>query len=39
MKIKAPGNFTIPFTIGISEMGKELCDPRATINLRPLFVV
>ena len=39
MKIKDPGSFTIPCTIGISEMGKALCDPRATINLMPLFVV
>ena len=39
MKMQDPGSFTIPFTIGNSEMGKALCDSRANINLMPLFVV
>ena len=39
MKMKDPGNFTIPCTIGNSEMGKALCDSGASINLMPLSVV
>ena len=38
-KIKDPGKFIIPCTIGNSEMGKALCDSRASINLMPLSVV
>ena len=38
-KMQDPSSFTIPCTIGNSEMGKALCDSRASINLMPLFVV
>ena len=33
------GSFTIPCTVGNSEMGKALCGSRASINLIPLSVV
>ena len=33
-----PGNFTIPCEIGPADMGKALCDSRASINLMPLSV-
>ena len=39
MKMKDPGSFTIPCTIGNSKMGKALCDSEASINLMPLSVV
>ena len=39
MKMQDPGSFTIPYTIGNSEMGKTLCDFGASINLMPLYVV
>ena len=39
VKMKNPGNFTIPCTIGNYEMGKALCDYGANINLMPLSVV
>ena len=39
VKMQDPGSFTIPCTIGNSEMGKALCDSRASINLMPLSVV
>ena len=38
-KMQDPGSFTIPCTIGNSEMGKALCDSRASINLMPLSIV
>ena len=38
-KMQDPDTFTIPCTIGNSEMGKTLCDSRASINLMPLSVV
>ena len=38
-KMQDPSSFTIPYTIGNSEMGKALCDSRASINLMPLSVV
>ena len=38
-KMQDPGSFTIPCTIWNFEMGKALCDSRASINLMPLFVV
>ena len=38
-KMQDPGSFTIPCTIGNSEMGKSLCDSRASINMMPLSVV
>ena len=38
-KMQDPGSFTIPYTIGNSEMGKALCDSRANINLIPLSVI
>ena len=38
-KMQDPGSFTIPCTIGNSEMGKALCDSRANIKLFPLYVV
>ena len=37
-KMQDPGKFTIPCTIGDSEMRKALCDSRAGINLMPLYV-
>ena len=39
MKMQDPGSFTIPCTIGNSEMGKAQCDSRARINLMPLSIV
>ena len=39
MKMQDPSSFTIPYTIGNSELGKALCDSRASINLMPLLVV
>ena len=39
VKMQDPGSFTIPCTIGNSEMGKELCDSGASINLMPLSLV
>ena len=37
-KMQDPGSFTIPYEIGQANMGKALCDSRASINLMPLFV-
>ena len=37
-KMQDPGSFTIPCEIGHADMGKVLCDSRASINLMPLFV-
>ena len=37
-KMKDPGSFTIPCTIGGFEIQKALCDSGASINLMPLFV-
>ena len=39
LKMQDPGSFIIPCTIGNFEMGKALCDSRASINLMPLLVV
>ena len=38
-KMKDPGSFTIPCSIGKYEFKKALCDSRASINLMPLSVV
>ena len=38
-KMKDPGSFTIPFSIGKYEFKKALCDSGANINLMPLSVV
>ena len=38
-KMKDPGSFTIPCSIGKYEFKKALCDSGASINLRPLSVV
>ena len=38
-KMKEPGSFTIPCSIGKYEFKKALCDSRASINLMPLSVV
>ena len=38
-KMKDPGNFTIPCSIGKYEFKKALCDSGASINLMPLSVV
>ena len=38
MKMHDPSSFTIPCTIGDSEMGKTLCDSGASINLMLLSV-
>ncbi|KAK4567385.1 hypothetical protein RGQ29_003257, partial [Quercus rubra] len=37
-KLKDPGSFTIPCTIGKSYFDRALCDLGASINLMPLFV-
>ncbi|XP_059288074.1 uncharacterized protein LOC132041379 [Lycium ferocissimum] len=37
-KLKDPGNFTISITIGNIELGLELCDLGASINLMPISV-
>ena len=37
-KMKDPGSFTIPCTIGGFEIQKALCDSSASINLMPLSV-
>ncbi|XP_070018313.1 uncharacterized protein [Nicotiana sylvestris] len=37
-KLKDPGAFTIPCTIGIVEFAKSLCDLGASINLMPYSV-
>ena len=36
-KMKDPGSFTIPCSIGNHYLGKALCDFGASINLMPLF--
>ena len=38
-KMKDPGSFTIPCSIGKFEFKKALCDYGASINLMPLSVV
>ena len=38
-KMKDPGSFTIPCSIGKCEFKKALCDSGATINLTPLSLV
>ena len=38
-KMKDPGSFTIPCSIGKYELKKALCDSGASINLMPLSVV
>ena len=38
-KMKDPGSFTIPCSIGKYEFKKALCDSSASINLMPLLVV
>ena len=38
-KMKDPGSFTIPYSIGKYEFKKALCDYGASINLMPLSVV
>ena len=38
-KMKDPGSFTIPCSIGNYEFKKALCDSRANINFMPLSVV
>ena len=37
-KMQDPGNFTIPCEIRHADVGKALCDSRASINLIPLLV-
>ncbi|XP_024992455.1 uncharacterized protein LOC112526402 [Cynara cardunculus var. scolymus] len=37
-KLKDPGSFTIPCSIGGKEIGKALCDLESSINLMPLYV-
>ena len=39
VKMKDPGSFTIPCSIGKYEFKKALCDSRASINFMPLSVV
>ena len=38
-KMKDPGSFTVPCSIGKYEFKKALCDSGASINLMPLSVV
>ena len=38
-KMKDPGSFTIPCSIGKYELKKALCDSGVSINLMPLSVV
>ena len=38
-KMKDPGSFSIPYSIGKYEFKKALCDSGASINLMPLSVV
>ena len=38
-KMKDPGSFTIPCSIGKYEFKKALCDSGASINLMPLSIV
>ena len=38
-KMKDPGSFTIPYTIGKYEFKKSLCDSGSSINMMPLSVV
>ena len=38
-KMRDLGSFTIPYEIGHADIGKALCDSRASINLLPLFIV
>ncbi|XP_017613882.1 uncharacterized protein LOC108459020 [Gossypium arboreum] len=38
LKMKDPGNFTVPCNIGESYYGKALYDLRASINLTPMFI-
>ena len=37
-KLKDPGSFTIPCSIGNQYFGKALCDLGASINLMPMFI-
>ena len=37
-KLKDPGSFTIPCSIGNTYVGKALCDLGASINLMPMSV-
>ncbi|XP_022157836.1 uncharacterized protein LOC111024449 [Momordica charantia] len=37
-KLKDPGSFTIPCSIGGKDVGRALCDLRASINLMPLSI-
>ena len=39
VKMKDPGSFTIPCTIGKYEFKKAICDSGANINLMPLSMV
>ena len=39
VKMQNPGTFPIPCTIRNFEIGKALCDSRASINLMPLSIV
>jgi len=38
-KLKDPGAFTIPCTIGKVNVGKDLCDLGDSINLMPLYMM
>ncbi len=38
-KLKDPGSFTIPCSIGNKYSGKEFCEFGARINLMPLFIL
>ncbi|XP_074323550.1 uncharacterized protein LOC141660464 [Apium graveolens] len=37
-KLKDPGSFTIPCTIGTQNIGRALCDLGASVNLMPLSI-
>ena len=38
-EMQDPGSFIIPYTIGIFEFKKALCDSGASINFMPLLVI
>ncbi|KAA0067140.1 uncharacterized protein E5676_scaffold598G00110 [Cucumis melo var. makuwa] len=37
-KMVDPRSFPIPYTIGSMDLGRALCDLKASINLMPLFI-
>ena len=39
LKMQDPSSFTIPCIVGDYDLGKALCDSKASINLMPLSVL